>query len=110
MEKDIKILENSLMKIDKKSFNNAGYIITDLTFQEFQAIQNLIQRNKELEDTVQKLRNTIESDFSKCVPKSKIKEKIEEIKNRRIEDGECELALHGFQREAKIEILQELLD
>lgn len=43
------------------------------------------------------------------VSKNKIREKIEEINNRRIKEGECELALHGFQREAKIDILKELL-
>lgn len=43
------------------------------------------------------------------VEKSKIRQKIEEIKNRKNEET-CELALHGFQREAKIDILQELLE
>ena len=38
--------------------------------------------------------------------KNKIKEKIEEIKSRMKED--C-IALHEFQREAKIDVLEELL-
>ena len=44
------------------------------------------------------------------ISKDKIKAKIEEIQQRRENDGECELALHGFQREAKIEVLQSLLE
>lgn len=43
------------------------------------------------------------------IPKSKIEAKIEEIEKRRLQDGECELALHEFQREAKLEVLQSLL-
>ena len=55
---------------------------------------------------LEKIREYIKRDY---IPKSKVREKIEEIQNRRIKDGECELALHGFQREAKIEALEELL-
>lgn len=44
------------------------------------------------------------------ISKDKIKEKIKEIENRRIEEGKCELAIYGFQRDAKIEVLQELLE
>ena len=44
------------------------------------------------------------------VSKDKIKQKIEEIKNRRNEEETCELALQGFQREAKIDILKELME
>lgn len=38
-----------------------------------------------------------------------ILKRIEEVQQRRKNDGECELALHGFQREAKIEVLQSFL-
>ena len=41
--------------------------------------------------------------------KEYILKRIEEIQQRRENDGECELALHGFQREAKIEVLQSFL-
>ena len=44
------------------------------------------------------------------ISKDKIREKIKEIENRRIEEGKCELAIYGFQRDAKIEVLQELLE
>ena len=44
------------------------------------------------------------------ISKDKIREKIKEIKDRRLVEGECELALHGFIREGKIDILKELLE
>ena len=60
--------------------------------------------------TANQLKN-IEKDRNKYyIHKNKIKAKIEEINNRKIKDGECELALHGFQREAKIDVLKELLE
>lgn len=38
------------------------------------------------------------------------KSKNRRDQQRKQKDGECELALHGFQREAKIEVLQSLLE
>lgn len=63
---------------------------------------------KTLPKTITGFRELIENNDKKW--EDKIKAKIEEIEKRRLQDGECELALHGFQREAKIEVLQSLLE
>ena len=73
MEEDIEFLKDYLE--GKKIQYGKKY----KSFKAFRAIENLIARYKEYEQTIKKLRNTIESDYSKCIPKSKVKEKIEEV-------------------------------
>ena len=72
--------------------------------QKAQAIENLIKENKELKE---KAKNTMGLIGANYIHKDKIKEKIEEIKSKM--NNDC-IALHSFQREAQIDILQELLE
>ena len=99
MEEDIKILEEMRDNIYGEIQFEDDYEVRRLEQKQFDALNLAINH----------LRKTklVHSQF---IPKSKVQEKIEEIENRRTEDGECELALHGFQREAKIQVLQELLE
>lgn len=96
---DIKILEKLIEEYDAPS---GGHIIpTELSYLERNAIENLIARNKELE---YKLRQHISIEAHEQVkqlyiPKSKVKEKIEEI------NDETDL----INKEYFIEILEELL-
>lgn len=80
-------------------------------------VKNLIEKQqKEIEELkkpkyiIDCKTNTITKLTNDFISKNKIREKIEEIENRRIEEGKCELAIYGFQRDAKIEVLQELLE
>ena len=107
MEKDLKILEE--MFFDDESFEPIGYIDTNFTKEQQQAIKNLIAENKNLKEENEKILENSLDVINNMIPKSKVREKIKEINNRRIKEGECELALYGFQREAKIEVLEELL-
>ena len=124
---NIEILKNAI-KCNKKQFEEIGTHIL-LQDDEMKAIENLIQENKELKERIKGLECEIEikkyckvdeviNDLTyyknlakeyqgNCIPKSKVKEKIEEIKNKM--NNDC-IALHGFQREAQIDILQELLE
>lgn len=72
------------------------------------------EKNKELEEENDTLRvikkGFLKGQHSNCVQKEKIQEKIKNIKERRDIDGACETALAGFQREAKLDVLQELLE
>lgn len=83
-------------------------------FQHVETILDLYQQEKEknekLVDKTIQYDKTLEKLQKDTIWKDKIREKIKEINNRRIEDGQCELALHGFQREAKIDVLKELLE
>ena len=88
------------------------------------AMETLIAENKELKEEIEKLKinkKFLEKQEIEYIRdraedeinfrwKDKIKAKIEEVQQRRENDGECELPLHGFQREAKIEVLQSLLE
>lgn len=83
-----------------------------------ETILNLIEKqSKEIEELKEKYSKKL-IEFQKerewyeknHISKDKIKAKIEEVQQRRENDGECELALYGFQREAKIEVLQSLLE
>lgn len=85
MEEDIKILEE-FFKRDVEFFKNLGEraILQD---NEIQAIENLIKRNKELEEELKHKEqgeliksNLIEKIIEKIyIPKSKVREKIEEL-------------------------------
>lgn len=110
-EEIIRYLEN----VDKK------HIETNKTIIAIEGLLDLYQKekekNKELTEMLEhKITycNELEQDLFEnsnnyVINKDKIRQKIEEIENIRNEET-CELALHGFQREAKIEVLQELLE
>lgn len=88
-------------------------------------IENLINRNKELEDKVKVFDKAVKCDKCDCniceaeklllnsIPKSKVEEKIEELKNKRqnISDGSLDYQLRQYNYiSCKIDILQELLE
>ena len=102
-EEDIKILEEYLKNYTEcPEWNDT----TDccINKKEIQAIENLINKNKELEET---LKDNWEFRDKCYIPKSKIKEKIEELKKKiKYEDNEKVIIwLHK-----QIRILQELLE
>lgn len=127
MGKDIEILEDYIktLKLTPEELLKNNEIIKLIEYKEIQAIENLINRVKELEEKdelVKYCRGTLPKDtiaIMMCnddfcrnfgndfIPKSKIKEKIEELE--KLEKGfhftglitECE---------TKIEVLQELLE
>ena len=117
MEEDIKVLEEYLDKEDRK------FVSKDrLKF--LQAIENLIKRNKELEEEntrQHELLCNIHDKYQKdYIPKSKVREKIEEEKKKikedlenykKIEDESWKKAIHQSIniRNRKIEGYEELL-
>ena len=132
MEEDINILEEFRKSI--KNFNNYAdnTNISLITKKQVKAIENLIARNKELEEVnnlVQYIRvkdmpkDTLmvcmcNDDFCRnfgndYILKSKVKEKIEEIKG--LEDIPKEIDFKAYYRvkdlrNIQIQVLQELLD
>lgn len=76
MEEDIKILEDLINRF--RNGTSLGVVNEWNPSETFaQAIENLIARNKELEET---LKDNWEFRDKFYIPKSKVKEKIEEIK------------------------------
>lgn len=128
MEKDIKNLEEIINLCEKEIDNNDNNLTAILDLEDLKSLRNLINRNKKLEKELEEkdMQHELEligkEEYTKssmgeiieqyytanedCIPKSVIQEKIEEIKSR---NDDC-IALHEFQREAKIDILQELLE
>lgn len=92
------------------------FVVIDIGENEkLHSILNLIDKQKkEIEELKEKNKNLIfqlkDEEKELIEVTDKIREKIKEIENRRIEEGKCELAIYGFQRDAKIEVLQELLE
>lgn len=119
MEEDIKILEELKRPILGCGFEKQTAIL--------KAIENLIDRNKELEEMLKhriKYTNELEKDLFEnasnyVIPKSKVKEKIEEI-DKEIKDLTIRLCVRGsgktirtLQQTIKMEkrnMLQELLE
>ena len=101
---NIEILEEFI-----NQYNTDEDLFCFVNYSTIQAIENLIKENKELKKKAYKkeyyeeVADVLHKD---SIPKSKVKEKIEEIKARM--NNDC-IALHEFQREAKIEVLEELL-
>ena len=97
---NIEILEELIKKANVEDVD-----MNDVFYGEhIKAIENLIKENKELKE---KAKNTMGLIGANYIHKDKIKEKIEEIKSKM--NNDC-IALHSFQREAQIDILQELLE
>ena len=138
MEEDMNILEKFISKYNEFKTKN-GIATLTIDRKEKQAIENLIARNKELEDlynkekiknrNVEMLRiaclpdNTkmvvmYKDDFNRnwrndFIPKSKVKEKIEELKKKMEEDEVDEFGIHtiGWScLDYVVEVLQELLE
>ena len=105
---DIKILEDLINRLRNGiSLGVVNEWNPNKTFA--QAIENLINRNKELEElnSVKEIYYTqkeIETDY---IPKSKLKEKIEELE----EEKQCFYSDYAIEeRNNKIQVLQELLE
>ena len=117
-EEERKIVEK-FERLYLRDFNGEKITNEDkLSYIECALISNLIEKlqkeNEELKKSKityervryiqEKNRNVVDNNY---ISKQKIKDKIEEIKARMGKD--C-IALHEFQREAKIDVLQELLE
>lgn len=122
---DIKILEKMITNFYELKGNE--YKINDLycqfKYKHFRALQNLIARYKELEKENENLRDTnkklyemgqrqamqilIEDDY---IPKSKVKEKIEEINNEKLNYSEDEYYLENEIKGYAIDKIHELLE
>ena len=135
MEEDIKILEEYIkdLKLTPEELLKSNEVIKFIEYKEIKAIENLIARYKEL-DKIVKTYNTIPNDYmpndvkiviadreyfnngilkENCIPKSKVKEKIEELE--KLKDVPHELDFKAFYRikdlrNIEIGVLQELLE
>ena len=116
MEEDIEILEGLVNGIKKYGFDYDidGEQHDSINFEEFKAIENLINRNKELEEELNSVKEIyytqkeIETDY---IPKSKVKEKIEELND--YDSKFCQRVLDHNEHtltELIQNILQELLE
>lgn len=106
MEEDIKILEEM---IKKANVENAD--MNDIFYGEhIQAIENLISRNKELEK-YEKYYETERVIWSRkdYIPKSKVREKIEEYKNMRDKKFDY-LSIMYNKLDLVVQVLEELLE
>lgn len=105
MKEDIKILEDYLDKQDRKYVSEYRLMI-------LQAIENLIERNKELENKCKELnfKYTAQWVDDNYIPKSKIKEKIKYYKELYKQDNAPNEFLINQDCLSKLSILQELLE
>ena len=104
MEEDIKILENAI-RCNKKQFEELGVHII-LQDDEIQAIENLINRVKELEEAIKEGKIV---EIGDSIPKSKIREIIEELNKELTQDITRNDGFAEY-REYAIDVLQELLE
>ena len=111
MEEDLKILEEFIKSI--KNFNNYAdnTNVSLITKKQVQAVKNLIARNEELEviNKMQEYRISV-IDERELIPKSKIKEKIEELlkKGNNLSEEERQKETEFLQ--GKLKAYEELLD
>lgn len=112
MEEDIKILENVIVEYSTQVEDYKYYTVpVRLDERDIQAIENLIKRNKELEEkdkyynkliklaqtiTDESLKEALEEFEKDYIPKSKIKEKIEELNK---EEQEAQNSISDEERE-----------
>ena len=99
MEEDIKVLE--------KYINGKDTMKETLV----KAIENLIKRNKELEEKVNKYEKQIDLEWveDNYIEKSKVREKIEKLENKMPPDDDYAFEIQN-DIYSKINILQELLE
>ena len=136
MEEDIEILEE-FIECSKDIINDMEYvrpIDVTITVDDIQAIENLINRNKELEEIEKahqeengKLRENVKEleeenriilnskvgvdlSYDDYIPKSVIKEKIEELKPYIYQGENAPQDFLQYRVKAKIQVLQELLE
>lgn len=82
MEEDIKILKN-MLKISKKNRRGNDEIRFEVNSNYYKAIENLIARNKELEEKLENWKFTANYVEKNYISKAKIEEKIEELEKER---------------------------
>ena len=109
MEEDIKYLEEQI-KSNNELFEKHGYSL--LSQKQIQALENLIKGYRELEKRIIQLTNLlcINDSDENYIPKSKVKEKIEELKEREQELSDEEGYWGSSDLLAQIEVLQELME
>ena len=116
-EKDIELLEDYIksLKLTPEELLKNNEIIKFIEYKEIQAIENLINRVKELEKYEEYYKD-MEEVNKKFIAVDKIKEKIEELEK---EQKECILYKHSLNCEecmerceifSSIEVLKELME
>ena len=120
-DEDIKILETQIQACKECKFATCEQC--EISWTEVQALQNLIARYKELEEdikyvseekwkadeTVIFLTERLENALKDRIPKSKVQEKIEELKKEKKAPITIQWEMEDM-IEAKIQVLQELLE
>ena len=117
MKEDIKNLEEIINLCKEEINNNNKNATATLDLEDLKSLKNVLDSYKQLEEknkkfyegeifTAKQLKNIEQNQKKYFINKQVVKEKIEEIKLRLKDD--C-LALHEFQRLAKIDVLEELL-
>ena len=123
MQKDIKNLEEIIELCKEELNNNDKNVTATLDLIDLKELRNLINRTKELEEMLKhriKYTNELEQDLFEnasnyVIPKSKVKEKIEELKEKY--HNEYLTNYYGVKQpntmkefEYKIQVLEELLE
>lgn len=135
MEEDMKIIKNVIYDLagEKRSFIDIGNMPDNECDNFIQAIENLIQKNKELEEENKRLKieleikkyckvNELTEDLiyyknlakeyqGNCIPKSKVKEKIEELNNKIDGDDYWKYSNQDYVgMQYQVKVLQELIE
>ena len=108
MEEDIRILE--FWKEAEIEFPLLNFRKPIFPEREKQALENLLTRYKQLEENQLWSEATIEGLKKDFIPKSKIKEKIEELEKYIYKGENAPQDFLQYRVKAKIQVLQELLD
>lgn len=107
MEEDIKLLESQIQTCKECKFATCEQC--EISWREVKAIENLKARNKKLEYENKTLKGFVSSIYNETpeedyIPKSKVKEKIEELVNKI--DGTNK----GFIYACQVDLLEELIE
>ena len=96
-DNDIKVLEEYFNRICFDETNKITADLCTIGINEIRAIENLIQRNKELEviNKMQEYRISV-IDERELISKSKVREKIEELKKEMKQDEVDEFGIHSI--------------
>lgn len=103
MEEDIKILEELNNCLKEKPLNCDVYIRED----DRQALENLIKGYRELEEWKREKGCSIQEVYELFIPKSKIKEKIEELDKKSKYCAISDLTEYMYKKDILNELLEE---